>query len=216
MPNKLVTSYILMRVDDMNQEQFSRNLKVNDVLYGEESYAYIETVKSIEELNVGLGETQKRILIQTEPTDCSDEFILMDALLKRPGAGGLRSNVHLKEQSELDCAGNIKSSMYVISTDSGLNVNANDVIGGRSYSASNFAVRILSLRRIGAYMAVECVSLAQLDKLKRFSINKDYAYLFAKKYGYDLNAQGKKLFSYLGVYHFLKIIFFLNNRKYIW
>ena len=117
----------------------------------------------------------------------------MDTLLK-----GIRTQLFLKEQSELDCRGgaNAANSLYVLNpNNSSFKLNKNDIVKGIRKTATNkFAVKILSIRRIGSYVALECLSLAQLDKLKRFSIEKDYAYMYSKVFGYDLNARGELFF----------------------
>lgn len=114
----------------------------------------------------------------------------MDTLLK-----GIRPNLFLKEQSELDCRGgvNATSSLYVLNNSENtppLKLNKMDIIRGIRKTPLSFAVKILSIRRIGAYVSLECLSLSQMDKLKRFSIEKDYAYMYAKVFGYDLISKG--------------------------
>jgi hypothetical protein len=134
---------------------------------------------------------QKRTIVETDVIQCDTEKQLIDTLLR-----GIRLNVNLKEQSELDCrrkANTSSSSLYVLLSTkvfSSLKLDKNDIVKSMQKSSSKFAIKILSIRRIGAYVTLECVSLSELDKLKRFSIVKEYAYLFTKTFGYDINNKG--------------------------
>ena len=140
---------------------------------------FLETITHIDQISAG-GPSSKSV-IHTELTRCGREEI------------GLMKTINLRVKSELDCVGGMNASagLYVLDTIEDLKVS--DVVAsGRS--SSNFAVKIIARKRVSdEYTALECISLAQLNRINtRFSIAKDYAYTYLKEFSYDIQAKGRQ------------------------
>ena len=136
----------------LESSNITANLKVGDIVFGDRSDGFLETISQIDEIDVSMDE--KRWLVETGLADCSikENQDLIETKLK---------NLINLENSELNCKGGFSSnsSLYVIKPNSYMerlhrqNSLINSLIIGR-YS-HRFAYRIISVKKIGKYYLFE-------------------------------------------------------------
>ena len=181
------TSYIILKSTDQTNK-----FVVGDTIFSEESYGYLETIKSIDEI---ITDDDEKLMIETELTQCgSDISSLVDIIV----------NDKLDpEKSELDCSAGDRKKMYVmdLSYESLKLKSKYDLIGkiipGRN--SSSFGLKILKINKIGDYIVIEGLSLSELKKFNKlkdfsFSITKEYSYKFEQSLGFETDFNGKSFF----------------------
>lgn len=193
------------------------NLIVNDVIYSEKSDGFLETIRSIDQIDVANDE--QRLIIETTLTDCSAN---QDSLENRIANLRLISI----EKNDLNCLGGFKSnsSLYLTKSNKYIsklitenNLTKSVIIGRKS---SRFAYRILSIKKIGKYLLLESSESLFPTKLKRFKRdcgwkfwecvvsvvkavlytpydwNSDFGYKYSTSAGFKLTPVGKASASF--------------------
>lgn len=179
------TSFLIVNGYGLNYMGFS----AGDVIFGKESFGYLETITNVDEISAGAN-SKKKLVIETKLSEC---FMNMDAKIN--------NILYLKKLntslSELNCMADFNSSLYVMNLDlAGLYMNSKNSLLNKLIPArksSSFGLKILAKFRIGNYIVFECISLSQLNKLKStkgFSFAKSFNYIFQESYSYDAIYKG--------------------------
>ncbi len=150
----------------------TESLRINDKIYNDKSNGYLETITSIDRLDI--ENDQKRILIETELTDCSR---LVDSFESRI------NNLDLINMKNIDlsCKNsfNSKKSIYVLEENQYDYIDfIGKIIAGRK--STKFASQIVSIKTAGKYLLLECISLMQNDPTDNSLLKDSYTFPFHK------------------------------------
>jgi hypothetical protein len=178
------TSYLIANANGLDYDYFNNN----DVIFGNQSFGYLETIKNVDEITASFN-LRKKLIIETKLAEC---FTDLSAKIKNI----LNIKKLNTDLSELDCMADFNSSLYVMNLNlSSLNMNSkyelvNKLIPARK--SASFGLKILTKAKVGSYIVFEGISLNQLDKLRRtkLSISKSFSYTWSKSVGYDATLGG--------------------------
>lgn len=178
------TSYLIVNANGLNYDYFNNN----DVIFGNQSFGYLETIKNVDEITASFN-LRKKLIIETKLAECFTDL-----------SSKINNILNIKklntDLSELDCMADFNSSLYVMNLNlSSLNMNSkyelvNKLIPARK--SASFGLKILTKARVGSYIVFEGISLNQLDKLRRtkLSLYKSFSYTWSKSVGYDATLGG--------------------------
>ena len=191
----LYTSYIMV-----NSTVLTSNYSIGDIIFGNESFGFLETVTSVDGITTSDGSTKQ--IVQTKLTHCGIELNLINNMASIDQFDA--------KSSELDCLADTESSLYIVSSNLKNGLVGKVIIGRQSAS---FEMRIISKQHIGEYVVYEGITVNQLTQFqKKIDINKHYSYTFSKKYSYDATLQGIVIFDSIFAKH--KSIRILNDKRF--
>jgi hypothetical protein len=182
------TSYLIVNANGLDFDYFANG----DVIFGNESFGYLETITNVDEITASYN-YRKKLIIETKLAECSTNLNTK-----------INNIINLKklntDLSELDCMADSSSSLYVMNLNlSSINMNSKSDLVSKLIPArksSSFGLKILTKTKIGSYVVFEGISLNQLNKLKKtkLSISESYSYTYSKSFGYDATIGGIILF----------------------
>jgi hypothetical protein len=192
LPSSYQTSYILLKLS-----QQSRKYSVGDIIFGEDSFGYLETVSRIDRLQL-INENQKSI-VETQLANCANLQIQ-----------NLINDIYTadwSDNSELNCLGG--DSIYSLNILNTRTFSSRIQLKIRHQSSTSFGIRILSKRLVGGYILFEGISINQLEKFEKlkWSISRTITKKFSHDYKYDLKINSKPIILQLQVSRIINLVF---------
>jgi hypothetical protein len=180
------TSYIIVNANGyLNYEYFSPN----DVIFGKESFGYLETVINADEITTSY-DNKKKLIIETKLAECYTN--MGDKINNIFNSRKLNMSL-----SELECSADFNSTLYL------MNLNLSSIYLYSKYElinkliparrSSSFGLKLLSKAKFGTFVVFEGISLNQLTKLKgyvRFDYMKNLNLVYEKTLAYDAVYKG--------------------------
>jgi hypothetical protein len=140
--------------------------EIGDIIFGDESFGFLETIIDVEEIQNLKGE--KKSIIKSDLTKCSDDEYILENLLKL-------KKLDLKKH-DLNCFGGPSgaSGLYVLNSSIAVNYKKEDLIGNLivARETSQFAMKIIAKKKIDNFLVFEAFSITQLKHiLEKTNIN---------------------------------------------
>jgi len=189
------TSYIIVNANGyINYQYFSPN----DVIFGKESFGYLETVTNADEI-ITSYDNKKKLIIETKLAECYTN--MGDKINNIFNSRKLNMSL-----SELECSADFNSTLYV------MNLNLSSIYLYSKYElinkliparvSSSFGLKLLTKAKFGTFLVFEGISLNQfsvLTKLQsraKFSFTKNIDFVYERSVAYDAVFNGIKFFLF--------------------